>query len=253
MTRTALVTGGTKGIGRAIAIGLAEDGFGVIGLHYGTDAAAAAETADEVKARGAVPVPLRADFADDPVGAVGRMSDEFLTEVERHTGDRTVDVLVNNAGISIPQRLGEIDEATYRRDVEVNLTAPLFLTQRLADSLRDGGRVVNVTTGFTRIAAPTHPVYSATKAALNALTLALAPEFGPRGITVNAVMPGVTDTPMNAGWLSDPGKATEAAALSVFGRIGRPEEVAALVRYLASPQSGWTTGQVIDVSGGSAI
>ena len=130
-------------------------------------------------------------------------------------------MLVNNAGINGNQPLGEIDPETYRRVVEVNLTAPLFLIQEFAPRLRDGGRIVNISTGYTRVAAPTHPVYAATKAGLNNLGLALAPVFGPRGITINAVMPGIIDTDMNADWLAGGPRAGGRALGVQPGRHGR--------------------------------
>ncbi|MFG3710685.1 SDR family NAD(P)-dependent oxidoreductase [Micromonospora sp. NPDC047730] len=253
MGSSVLVTGGSRGIGRAIAVGLAGTGAEVVGIHYTRDEAAARQTAELVRQAGAAPVLVRAEFGTDGVAAAERLATTFLDQVEQTVGHRQIDVLVNNAGIGGPQQLGSIDEATYRRVVEVNLTVPIFLTQALWPHLRDGGRVINVSTGYTRIAAPTHPVYSATKAALNALTLALAPTLGARGVTVNAVMPGVIETDMNADWLDQGDARKEAAGLSVFNRVGDVDDVADVVRFLASEQSRWITGQVIDVTGGSAL
>jgi 3-oxoacyl-[acyl-carrier protein] reductase len=238
----ALVTGASRGIGRAIAVGLAEDGAEVVGIHYATNHAAAERTAELVAAAGAKPVLIEAPLDGDGVAAARRIADAW---------DGDLDVLVNNAGINGNQPLGEIDPATYRRVVEVNLTAPLFLIQELAPRLRDGGRIVNISTGYTRIAAPTHPVYAATKSALNNLGLALAPVFGPRGITVNAVMPGIVDTDINADWLPD--NREQAAAISVLNRVGTVEDIALVVRHLAGESGRWITGQVIDATGGSAL
>ena len=238
----ALVTGASRGIGRAIAVGLAQDGAEVVGIHYATNASAAAETAALVEAAGAKPVLIEAPLDVDGVAGARRVAAAW-------EGD--LDVLVNNAGITSRQPFGEVEEETYRRVLEINLTAPLFLIQELSPRLRDGGRIVNITTGYTRIAAPTHPAYAAAKAGLNNLGLALAPVFGPRGITVNAVMPGIIDTDMNADWLAE-GRA-EAAAYSVFDRVGTPEDVAAVVRFLASDGGRWVSGQVLDATGGSAL
>ncbi|MGW4501067.1 SDR family NAD(P)-dependent oxidoreductase [Micromonospora sp. NPDC004336] len=252
MGRSVLVTGSSRGIGRAVAVALAEAGAEVVGVHYTRDEAAARQTAELVRRSGAAPVLVRAGFDADGATAAERLATAFLDRVEQAVGRREIDVLVNNAGVAGSQRLGSIDEATYRRTVEINLTVPLFLTQALWPHMRDGGRVVNISTGYTRIAAPTHPVYSATKAALNALTLALAPTLAARGVTVNAVMPGIIDTDMNAGWLQ--GDAREsAAALSVFNRVGTVDDVADVVRFLASEEARWVTGQVVDATGGSAL
>jgi 3-oxoacyl-[acyl-carrier protein] reductase len=238
----ALVTGASRGIGRAIAVGLAEDGAETVGIHYATNRAAAEHTADLVTKAGAKPVLIEAPLDVDGVAAARQIAAEWEGEL---------DVLVNNAGINGNQPLGEIDPEAYRRVVEVNLTAPLFLIQEFAPRLREGGRVVNISTGYTRIAAPTLPVYAATKAALNNLGLALAPVLGPRGITINAVMPGIVDTDINADWL--PGNREQAAAVSVFNRVGTVEDIALVVRYLTSDAGRWVTGQVIDATGGSAL
>lgn len=242
----ALVTGASRGIGRAIAVGLAEDGAELVGVHYASNQEAAEQTAKLVADAGATPVLIDAPLDRDGVGAARSVAARFLDQAG------AIDVLVNNAGTNGNQALGEIDEETYRRVIELNLTAPLFLIQELAPAFRDNGRIVNISTGFTRVAAPTHPVYAATKGAINTLGLALAPTFGPRGITINAVMPGIIDTDMNA-WLDDPEARAGAAALSVFNRIGTVDDVADLVRHLASDAGRWTTGQVIDATGGSAL
>jgi NAD(P)-dependent dehydrogenase (short-subunit alcohol dehydrogenase family) len=243
----ALVTGGSRGIGRAIAVGLAEDGADLVGIHYASNHTAAEQTAKLVADAGATPVLIEVPLDQDGVGAARTIAARFL----EHAG--AIDVLVNNAGINGNQPLGEIDADTYRRVIEVNLTAPLFLIQELAPAFREGGRIVNISTGYTRVAAPTHPVYAATKAALNNLGLALAPTFGPRGITINAVAPGIVDTDMNADWLVHDAARAGAAAHSVFNRIGTVDDIAALVRHLASDAGRWTTGQVLDATGGSAL
>ena len=103
------------------------------------------------------------------------------------------------------------------------------------------------------MASPLHPAYAASKGAIEALTLSLAPQFGPRNITVNAVMPGVTETKMNEAWITQPEARAEAAKMSVFSRVGQPEDVAGVITFLASPEGGWTTGQVIDATGGARL
>jgi NAD(P)-dependent dehydrogenase (short-subunit alcohol dehydrogenase family) len=251
--RVALVTGASGGIGREIAVGLAADGFGVVGVHYRDDAVGAAETAEAVRVAGGEAVLLPADLASDAPRKAAALADTFLTEVRRLAGVDTVTALVNNAGMNGAQALGAIDEATFRRVVELDLTAPLFLIQALTPHFPDGGRVVNVSTGYTRIAAPTHVAYTAAKSALNGITLALAPTLARHGVTINAVLPGVVETGINADWIDAPGAREQAAAMSAFGRLGQPADVASLVRYLVSPVAAWTTGQAIDVTGGTAL
>ncbi len=135
----------------------------------------------------------------------------------------------------------------------VNFKAPFFLIQAVADHIRDNGRIINISTGFTRVAAPTHPAYAASKGAIETLTLALAPAFGPRGVTVNAVMPGVTETDMNAAWITVPEARAGAEAMSVFSRVGQPADVADVVTFLASHEARWMTGQVLDATGGTRL
>jgi 3-oxoacyl-[acyl-carrier protein] reductase len=254
MSRSALVTGASRGIGRGIALGLAADGVDLIGVHYRVDSAAALQTAKELESRGADVVLLQADLREDAAGSTRRLAGAFLDAVEERTGARVFDILVNNVGGAEPRSLPDLDEATYRREIDLNLTAPLFLLQALVPHIASQGRVVNISTGFTKVAAPDHLVYAAAKAALNYLTLGLAPVLGERGATINAVLPGVIETERTAaGLLSQEAGRAFAVGLSVFHRVGTVEDVVSLVRYLVSPAAGWTTGQCLDVSGGSRL
>lgn len=253
MTRSALITGASRGIGRAIALELAADGVDLIGLHYGQNLNAATVAGKEIAAHGSEPVLLQADLAKDTVNTAHQLANTFLDEVQVRTGRREFDVFVSNAGGGASQALAEIDETSYREVMDLNFTAPLFLLQALTPHIAANGRVVLVSSGDTRVASPSRLVYAAGKSALESLRLALAPMLGERGVTINAVLPGIIDTERNAGWLGDPSARERAAAMSVFGRIGTAEDVAALVRHLASPSASWTTGELVKVSGGARL
>ncbi|MGC4940620.1 SDR family oxidoreductase [Kribbella sp. DT2] len=243
MSRTALVTGGSRGIGRSIALRLARDGVRVA-VHYGGNEVAAKQTVDDIRAAGGDAFALGADLG--AAGAVERLWSEYDVHADG------LDILVNNAGTGKQQSLAEVTPDWFDRLFAVNAKAPFFLVQQGLSRLRDGGRIVNVGSGVTRVAFPQDIVYAMTKGALNTLTLALAKELGPRGITVNTVAPGIVETEMN-GWLADPAAASAAAAYSAFGRIGQPDDIADVVAFFASGQARWITGQWIDVSGGSLL
>jgi len=250
--KTALVTGGSRGIGRAVALSFAREGAALIGVHYGSNAEAARATIREIEALGSKAVAIQADL-NRGKEAADSIWEQFKAAARSATVEPRLDILVNNAGIAPALPLSQTSETVFDEIMTVNFKAPFFLIQAVADHMRDNGRIINISTGFTRIAAPTHPAYAASKGALETLTLALAPAFGPRGITVNAVMPGVTETDMNASWLKEPQALADAQALSVFSRVGRPDDVADVVTFLASNEARWTTGQTMDATGGARI
>lgn len=250
--KTALITGSSRGIGRAVALAFAKDGAALIGVHYTANADAANATVRDIEALGVKAIGVKADLRHGK-DAADSLWAQFSEAARTEMGSPALDILVNNAGIAPALPLKETSEAVFDEVMTINYKAPFFLIQAVADHIRDNGRVINVSTGFTRIAAPTHPVYAASKGALETLTLALAPEFAARGITVNAVLPGVTETDMNAEWLASPDARAGAEALSVFSRVGQAADVADVIAFLASNDARWTTGQMIDATGGARI
>jgi len=147
-----------------------------------------------------------------------------------------------------------LTEDTFDELFAVNVRAPFFIVQQGLSRLRDGGRIINVSSGAARLAIPEIMAYGATKGALDTFTLNLAKELGPRGITVNSVAPGVIDTDVNAAWLrGNPQAEAAEAALAALGRIGQPEDVADIVAFLASHDARWVTGRVIDATGGVGL
>ncbi|MFF5469495.1 SDR family oxidoreductase [Streptomyces achromogenes] len=242
--KTALVTGASRGIGRGIAERLGRDGARVA-VHYGTNEEAAKETVSAIEAAGGSAFAIGVEL-----GTPGD-AERLWAEFDRHADG--VDILVNNAGIGAARPFEEIEKEEYDRLFAVNAKAPFFVTRLGVDRLRDGGRVVNISSGLARTAAMPHLVaYSMTKAALDVLTRDLSKTLGPRGITVNSVAPGIIDTDNTAEFLhgTEDGQA-QAAALSALGRVGTPADVADVVAFLASDDSRWVTGHWLDATGGS--
>lgn len=241
--KTALVTGASRGIGRAIAERLAAEGARV-GVHYGSNDDAAKAVVAAIQEAGGEAFALRAEL-----GVPGDAA-ALWAEFDRHADG--LDILVNNAGIGLLAPVEGVQEADFDRVFAVNVKSLFFITQQALGRLRDGGRVINLSSATTRIAMPNIVAYSATKGAIDTLTLTLAEALAPRGITVNALAPGIIETDLNP-WLAIPEMRATAESWSALGRTGTPADVAGVAAFLASDASGWTTGQVIDVSGGSAL
>jgi NAD(P)-dependent dehydrogenase (short-subunit alcohol dehydrogenase family) len=247
--KTALVTGASRGIGRGIAERLGREGA-VVAVHYATNEVAANETATLIRAAGGRAFTLRAELGvPGDADTLWRAFDERVVE---HAGRPGLDILVNNAGIALYGRVHEVSEPDFDRVFAVNVKAPFFIIQRGLKRMRDGGRIINISSGVCRIAFPMVTAYAMTKGALNTLTLALAQDLGARGITVNAVAPGVVETQMSD-WIDQPGGRDFAAGLSVFKRVGQPADIADVVAFVASDDARWITGQCIDVTGGSLL
>ncbi len=243
--KTALVTGGSRGIGRAIAERLARDGARVA-VHYNSDTAAAKQTVESIEAAGGSAFAIQAQLGVP--GDAKAMWDAFDAHADG------VDILVNNAGIAGDGNIADTDDEQFDRLFAVNTKAPFFVAQLGLERMRDGGRVVNVSTCLTRGAAmPDLIAYSMSKGPIDVFTAILAKTVGARGITVNAVAPGVIDTDMNAAWLHNDQAQASTAALSPLQRVGQPADVADVVAFLASDDSRWVTGQWIDASGGALL
>jgi 3-oxoacyl-[acyl-carrier protein] reductase len=243
--RTALVTGGSRGIGRAIARRLARDGARVA-VHYGSNEAAAKETVAAIEAAGGQAFTVHAELGVDGDAQT------LWAAVDRRV--RGLDILVNNAGILGEQaEMPAVTASAFDRVFAVNSRAPFFITQHGLARLRDGGRIITVGTVLTRGSGMSRSVaYAMSKAPLDVLTTTLAKQLGPRGITVNTVAPGVVDTDMHEGRLAGDALAW-LSSLSPLGRIGTPADVADVVAFLASDGGRWVTGQRIDASGGATM
>ncbi|MCX4747801.1 SDR family oxidoreductase [Kitasatospora sp. NBC_01287] len=239
--RVAFVTGGSRGIGEAVALRLAEDGADVA-LTYQHSADRAAEVVDRIKALGRRAWAVRADGAD-PV-AVAVAVEQAVAEFGR------LDIVVNNAGAGVLGPIEEMSSADIDLVLHVNVRAPYLAFQAAVRHLGEGGRLISIGSCMTeRVAFPGGSLYAMSKTALTGLTKALARELGPRGITVNLVHPGPIDTEMNP---ADGPAADPQRGVTPLGRFGLPSEVAATVAHLAGDSGRYITGAAISVDGGYA-
>jgi 3-oxoacyl-[acyl-carrier protein] reductase len=242
--KVAVVTGASKGIGAAIAERLAADGASVA-INYATSKEDAEALAERIRGNGGKAKAIYADIGNPSQARA------FVDAAVKEFG--RLDILVNNAGKFHIGPIGTVDEADVRSQFAVNVDGPIFATQAAASHFStEGGRVINVSS-----IAATHPlpglsVYSATKAALDALTRVWAAELGPRGVTVNAVAPGLVDTAMLRAATARMGEEAVKGmvARTPLGRLGTTSDVADVVAFLASPDARWVTGQVVEASGG---
>jgi 3-oxoacyl-[acyl-carrier protein] reductase len=238
--KVALITGGSRGIGAGVARRFAAAGVRVaIGYHSRSDAATS--LAAEISAAGGECFAVQGDITDADV--VERMTDDI---VARFGG---IDMLVNCAGIAPYVPLGEMDAAHVRDMFDANVLGTVLVTQAvLAHLPMPGGRIVNFASALAYRPIPRSSIYSASKAAVITLTHAWSKELGPKGITVNAIAPGVIETEMTTGILAERGAGIIAS--TPLARIGQPDDIAGIALFLCSPESGWITGRTIIADGG---
>ena len=247
--KTALVTGGGRGIGSAICARLAEQGA-LVAVAYRSDRASADATIARIEERGGKAFALRAEMGS--VSSIAIMLEQMDRELMDRTGQAKFDILVNNAGVAPPGTIEQTTEAMFDDVISVNLKGPFFLTQGALKRLNDGGRIINISSTASFRGRPTLAIYGPSKAALNQFNLTMAHHLGPRGITVNAIAPGVVDTDINAGYVADnPDLYAEVGKRLALGRVGQPKDLASIVGFIASDEASWITGQVIYVDGGS--
>jgi 3-oxoacyl-[acyl-carrier protein] reductase len=240
--KVAIVTGSSRGIGSVIARDLAKAGCSII-VNYSGNEAAAKNVVDEIATAGSAAISIRANVASP-----SDMTALFDAAINQYG---KVDILVNNAGINIYKLVKDTTEEDFDRIFQINVKGVFLGLKEAATRLEANGRVINFSSSVTRLMLPTYGVYSATKAAVEQLTRVFAKEVGARGITVNSISPGPTNTDL---FLE--GKSEETiqrlASMSALGRIGEPADISRVVLFLASESAGWVTGQNLGVNGGFA-
>jgi len=243
--RTALVTGASRGLGRATATLLAKHGARVI-VHYGVNRDAADQVVAQIVGSGGQADAIGADLAsaDGP---------NLLAEAVKALGLERLDVIVASAGIGEYKAFEEETIESFDRHFAINVRAPFFLIQQLLPLLGDGSSVVLLSSVVARVAFEGGSVYSASKGAIEVLTRNLAKELGPRGIRVNAIAPGATNTDMAAAFLGTTEGREHIKGLQALKRIGEPDDIADAILFLASDQSRWIDGRSIETSGGANL
>jgi 3-oxoacyl-[acyl-carrier protein] reductase len=245
--KIALVTGASRGIGRAIAERLAKDGALVI-ANYANNAEAADSLVSEITTAGgtAFAVQARLGTSSETEKLFARIDQELM----RRKGHARLDILVNNAGVGLFGKLSAATERQFDELFAANAKAPLLVTTCALKYLATGGRVINISSGASKRPGVLFGLYSMTKAAVDAMTLAFAAELGSRGITVNTIAPGWTATEGNAAARQDAAIVRDVESQTALGRLGTPEDIARVVAFLASDDGGWVTGQYVEASGG---
>jgi 3-oxoacyl-[acyl-carrier protein] reductase len=245
--KIALITGASRGIGRAIAIRLAKDGALVV-VNYQKNSDAAAAVVVEIKSAGGDAFAVQGDVGS--VSGVHSLFQSLDTELTKRQGSNQFDILVNNAGIGREGTVESMSEEAFDEVFSVNVKGPFFVTQQAVSRLRNGGRIINLSSALSRYPYPRMTAYSMGKAAINHFTVILAADLGKRGITVNTIAPGLTATDFTAQTRQNPQVVQQISSHTALGRIGEVEDIAGVAAFLASNEAGWVMGQYIEVSGG---
>ncbi|ABS64004.1 short-chain dehydrogenase/reductase SDR [Parvibaculum lavamentivorans DS-1] len=251
MTSISLVTGGSRGLGRNTALSIARRGGDVV-LTYRSQAAEAEAVVAEIQAIGRKAAALQLDTGD--TSAFAAFADRLRKVLRDTWGRETFDHLVNNAGHGDYALIGDTTEAQFDRLVDVHFKGVYFLTQTLLPLIADGGRIVNLSSGLTRLSYPGYAAYAAVKGAVEVLTRYMAKELGGRGIAVNTVAPGAIETDFGGGAVRDtPELNRQFAEMTALGRVGLPDDIGPMIAGLLSGENRWVNAQRIEVSGGQGI
>ena len=249
--KVAIVTGGSRGLGKSMALHIAAKDNDVI-LTYNSMNTDAEEVVKQIEATGRGAAALALDVSDTK--SFGdffiRLKDVLAAKWRRDT----FDYLINNAGIGIHAAFAQTSEEQFDDLMKVHLKGPFFLTQKLLPLIRDGGRIVNVSTGLARFTLPGYAAYASMKGGMEVLTRYMAKELGSRNISVNIIAPGAIETDFAGGSIRDNKDLNRIiAAQTALGRVGLPDDVGGAVAALLADENLWITGQRIEVSGGQSL
>lgn len=250
-SKIALITGGSRGLGRNTVVHLARAGVDVVLTYHSNQAEADAAVA-ELEQAGRKAVALQLDTSD--VAGFDYFFGRLREALDAKWHRRNFDYLVNNAGTAGYAPFAEATEADFDRLLNIHFKGVFFLTQKLLPLIVDGGKIVNLSSGLARFALPGSSIYGSMKGAVEVLTRYLAKELGPRQIAVNAIAPGAIETDFGGGRVRDNAEINQGiAAMTAMGRVGLPDDVGGAITALLTGETGWITGQRIEVSGGQAI
>ncbi len=249
-TKTAIITGGSRGLGRDMAISLAKHGVDII-FSYHSNTEKAQEVIDEVKAIGQDAKAFPFDANDHTSGQT--FIKNTTTYLEEKNGKPNFDFLINNAGTGTFNMVANTTEEQFNEMMNVHLKSVYFMTQAALPHLNDGSRIINISSGLARFSLPGMSAYAIMKGAIEVFTRYLAKELGVRKITANTVAPGAIATDFAGGSNKDAEKAKMIASITALGRVGEAEDIGGVVGFLCSEDSGWVNGQRIEVSGGMLV
>lgn len=249
--KIALVTGGSRGLGKSMALALAKKGIDVL-LTYNSNREAADAVVEEIGALGQKAKAFQLDTSNTS------LFQNFMEEVKAYLnqtyGSPNFDFLINNAGTSLYAPVTEVTEKEMDDIFDIHFKGVLFLTQKALPYLNDGGSIINISTGLTRIVYPGSSVYGSIKSAVETLTRYMAKELGPRKIRVNVVAPGAIETDFGGGRVRDNKEVNEhIASFTALGRVGLPNDIGSVVAFLCTDEAGWINAQRLEVSGGQMI
>lgn len=251
MSKLALITGGSRGLGKSMALHLAEQGRDIV-ITYQSKKADAEAVVKEIEAKGRKALALQLDVAESDSFAT--FAETFKKALEEKFGRSDFDYLVNNAGTGVYGMFADCKEEDFMRMINEHVKAPYFLSQKLVPFMKDGGRVLNVSSGLTRVSFPGFSAYIIAKTAVEGVTLCMAKELAARQISVNAIAPGAIATDFAGGAVRDSRELTEQfSKMIALGRVGRAEDIGGAVAALLDDSAGWMTAQRVEVSGGQVI